>query len=684
MGRPDGRVLPPASEPEGSLPETERGDLCEAGRSPVAGCPLFASSGRADGVLHVDNAMLDTMRRGANTFVAKLLLGLLTLSFIGWGVGSRLGSLHSDTIATVGGTKISLGEFQMAYQRQSQAFARQLGQPLTTDMARAFGLPQQVIGGLLGNATVEEMSADLGLGISDARLARMITDDPTLRPPGANAFDHTFFLRLLQENGLSEAMYLRQRKVQALETQISDGLTGGAAAPKALVAAVYRYRNESRTVEYLTLARAQVDAPGTPADDVLAKWFETNKANFKAPEFRSLEYIGVQPADLADPASVSDADVRKEYDRIKSQYTQPEQRRIEQIMYPTAEAADAAAAKLKAGTTFDQLVAEQGQTVADADLGLLTRAKVADPAVADAAFSAAANVPTAPVKTNFGTVILRVTEIQPEHGKSFEEVAPDIRKTIAEKLAERSVVETHDEIEDALAGGATLKEVATRFKLKLQTLETDKDGNDASGQPITGIPDQDKFLKAAFNADEGSQNDALQNGRGYIWFDVAKVVPGRDRTLDEVKDKAIAAWADEEAQARLKAKAEAMVVALKAGQSIADLAKKASVEVETAEVTRQTSDAGLGTAGLKAAFAGPVGQTEAVSGPDGTRVVLTVTKVDNPPMPEGAGDSVDIADQMSVAMSRGLLDQFVAAAEERYGTTINQTMLNSVVGSSSN
>jgi hypothetical protein len=39
---------------------------------------------------------------------------------------------------------------------------------------------------------------------------------------------------------------------------------------------------------------------------------------------------------------------------------------------------------------------------------------------------------------------------------------------------------------------------------------------------------------------------------------------------------------------------------------------------------------------------------------------------------------------MSDAMRKGMLDQFVAAAEEKYGTTINQTMLNSVVGSSSN
>ena len=628
--------------------------------------------------------MLDTLRRGANTYVAKLLLGLLTLSFVGWGVGSRLGSIHSDTLATVGGTKISLGEFQMAYQRQSQAFARQLGQPVTPDLARAFGLPQQVLGGLMASATVEEIASELGLGISDARLAKMISDDPALRPPGAGEFDRTYFTRLLQQNGLSEAMYIRQRKSQALELQLADGLTGGTVAPKAMVSAVYRYRNESRSIEYLTLARAQVDPIGAPAEDVLAKWYDGKKAAFKAPEFRSVAYFEVTPAGLADVSGVSDDEARREYDRTKSQFVQPEQRRIQQLLYPSADEAAAAAAKLKAGTTFDQMIAAQGQKPEDVDLGLLARAKMLDPKVADAAFTATLNAPVGPVTTAFGAALLRVTEIQPEHGKTFEEMAATIKKSIAEKHAEKAVQETRNEIEDALAGGATLKEVANRFKLTLKTIETDASGNDPAGQAIADLPSEDKLLKAAFASDEGAQNDAVADGRGFLWFEVEKVSPGRDRALDEVKDKAVAAWTDDEAQARLKAKAEAMVTALKAGQSIADLAKSASVEVETAEVTRQSNDAGLGAAGLKAAFAGPQGQTAAVEGPDGTRVVLRVDKVVNPPMPEGAGESVDISAQMSDAMRKGMLDQFVAAAEEKYGTTINQTMLNSVVGSSSN
>lgn len=628
--------------------------------------------------------MLDSMRRGANTLPAKIFLGLLTLSFIGWGVGSRLGASHSDTLATVGDTKITLGEFQRAYQRQSQAVSRQIGQALTPDMARSIGLPQQILGSLMGDATVADVAAANGLGVSDERLAQAIADDPQLRAPGAQSFNRDYFTQLLGQNGLNEAMFIAQRRKEELSRQLSLGLVGGLTVPKTMVGAIYRYQNEARDIRYLTLARAQVEPISKPADDVLAKWYDEHKAEFRAPEFRAIEVLALTPEAVADPSAVTDAEVSREYERTKDQYGAPEQRRIQQLFYATPEEAAAAVAKLKGGTSFDQLITDAGSKPEDVDLGLLSRDKVLDPAVATVAFGLSLNAPSEPVKSSFGTVLLRVTEIQPAHTKTLAEVAPEIRKAIAAKAAERSVLEIHDEVEDALAGGASLQEVANRFKLKLVTAEVDPDGNGTDDQPVTGLPDQAELLKAAFAAEEGSENEPLSVNRGFIWYNVSKVTPGRERALDEVKDKAIVAWTDAEAQVRLTAKADDMVKALTSGTPIDDLAKAASVEVETASgVTRQTGDAGLGAEGVNAAFAGPKGHVAAIPGPDGTRVVLSVTEVVNPPMPEGAGDAVDIADKIATAVGQGLYGQYLSAAQEEFGTTVNQSLLNAAIGAGS-
>lgn len=629
-----------------------------------------------------DDTMLDSMRRGANSLPAKILLGLLTLSFIGWGVGSRLGASHTDTLATVGDTKVTLGEFQRAYQRQSQALSRQMGQPLTPDLARTIGLPQQTLGALMANATVVDMASASGFGVSDERLAQAIAGDPTLRPPGANSFNRDYFAQLLMQNGMDEAMFIRQRRTEELSSQLSSGLVGGLVAPKAMVSAIYRYQNEARDVRYLTLARAQVEPIARPGDDVLAKWFEDNRHNFQAPEFRVIDVVALTPAAVADPATVTDEAVAREYERTKDQYGAPEQRRIQQLFYATPEEAAAAAAKLQAGASFDQLITDANAKPEDVDLGLLSRDKVLDPAVAEAAFGLALNAPSQPVKSSFGTVLLRVVEIQPAHTRTLADMAPEIRTALATKAAERSVMDEHDEIEDALAGGATLQEVATRFKLKLVSVEVDAEGNGTDGAAVADLPAEAALLKAAFAAEEGGENEPITADHGYVWYNVSKVTPGRERTLDEVRDKAVAAWTDAEAQVRLAARADDMVKALKSGTPIEDIARDASVEVATASgVTRQAGDAGLGASGVDAAFAGPKGHVAAIAGPDGTRVVLEVADVVNPPMPEGAGDAVDIADRMAQAVAQGLFAQYLGAAQAEFGTTVNQTLLNAVIGS---
>ena len=57
------------------------------------------------------------------------------------------------------------------------------------------------------------------------------------------------------------------------------------AAPKTLVDALKLYHDESRGIDYLLLTNANIEPIKTPADDVLAKWFDGVKQRFRAPEY---------------------------------------------------------------------------------------------------------------------------------------------------------------------------------------------------------------------------------------------------------------------------------------------------------------------------------------------------------------------------------------------------------------
>src|SRR5690554_6254263 len=98
--------------------------------------------------------MLDALRRGAQSWVAKILFGVLVVSFAIWGVADVFRGFGQGSLAKVGAEEISTNEFQLAYQNRLYAIGRQIGQRLTPEQARAIGLPNQVLSGLIGATAI--------------------------------------------------------------------------------------------------------------------------------------------------------------------------------------------------------------------------------------------------------------------------------------------------------------------------------------------------------------------------------------------------------------------------------------------------------------------------------------------------------------------------------------------------
>src|SRR5690606_28626167 len=149
-------------------------------------------------------------------------------------------------------------------------------------------------------------------------------------------------------------------------------------------------------------------------------------------------------------------------------------------------------------------------------------------------------------------VILKVAEVTPAHTTPFEEVKAELKQEIATRQAEAEVLDLHDEIEDARAGGATLKEVAERFNLTVASPAAfDRGGTDSAGNTVD-LPDASDLISEVFESDVGVENDPLPLGaRGFVWFEVTEVTPERDRTLDEVRDKVVERWQADQRKERL-------------------------------------------------------------------------------------------------------------------------------------
>lgn len=622
--------------------------------------------------------MLVFLRKASQTLFAKILLLLLVLSFGVWGVSASLFSNTSDTVVAVGDQSVSSADFAFAYQRQVTDMSNRFGMQLTTEQARAFGIESQVFSQLAAGAALDQLAADMNLGLSQDRLAQLIADDPAFKNSGGN-FDRALFSSRLRNAGLREDDYIEERSKVAIRSQIVDATADGFVAPKVLIDAIKAYRYENRDINYILLTNANIELIKAPDDATLAAWFETTKSGYRAPEYRSFNYVKLEPSDIADTASITDEQIREDYERRKASYEIAGTRTIEQLSFENREMAEAAREELQKGTSFDQLVTDQGKTAGDVLLGDFTRDRLPDPALAEAAFAVTAEGGTTDVVDGaFGPVILRVTNIKEGRTQSLDEVKEEIRVALAEQAAIADLTAVHDQFEDLRAGGSTLKEAADQLQLQTVTVtDIDRRGLDNRETEVAGIPERDKLLTDVFRTEIGVEALPVTLGNnGFIWFDVTDIKAERDRELAEVRERAIADWTAEQQRIALGAKAEGLRQRVADGGNLEDVAAELGLAVESkAGITRRTEDAVLGATAITAAFSGPQGTVATASGGDpSTQILMTVTAVRDQPT---SGVPLNEDEQIAqVANSAGddILDQMVGQLQSEYGVTINQAL----------
>jgi peptidyl-prolyl cis-trans isomerase D len=633
--------------------------------------------------------MLRGIQKASSGWIGKAIMaavmGLLTLSFAIWGIGDIFRGFGQSDLAEIGSTKIGIEQFRVYYNDKLSQLGRRMGRSITPDQARALGLDRQILGQLIAETALDQKARDMHLGVSDAVISEKIKSDPAFQ--GLNGkFDRARFEYGIRELGFTEARFVQEQRQILMRRQIALSLTGELTAPATARNAINRFRNEKRTTDLVVLGPEQAGDIADPTPEVLQKYFEERKAVFRAPETRKVTLLSVTPDDVARWTVVSDEDAKAYYEAHKKEYGAAERRDLRQIVFPNAEDAKAASDKISQGASFDDIVKERNLTDKDTDLGLVTKASLIDPAVADAAFALKEGEISQPVKGQFGTVLVQVKKIEAATQQSYEQASAKIKHTMALERAHRQIGDLRDKIEDERAAGSTLAETAKKLGLTATTIDAiDRSGRDAAGNPIANLPPNLDLVNAIFASDVGVDNEPLQmQGGGWLWFDVAGITPARDRTLDEVKPQVETRRRNDEIASRLQKKADEMLDKLKAGGKLAELTQGLTVDT-VGDLQRGKPKDPVSPAALDAIFRTAKGAAGTAEGKTPTsRIVFVVTGVDDPPLDAKSDEAKQAAETLGRGYGEDILSEYVAQLENEIGVQINQAALQQVTGGSAN
>jgi peptidyl-prolyl cis-trans isomerase D len=595
-----------------------------------------------------------------------IILGLLIVGLAGFGTGNFGGTVRS--VATVGETEIDTNTYARALQQRLRAIGDARGEPITMAEAQAQGVDTVVLQELLAAAALEEAARLAGLSVGDARVGEQVRSIPGFQGVDGQ-FNRETYEFALERAGLTVPEFEADVRAELSRNLLQVAAAQGVQPLPAYSEAIYDFLGETRTVSFALLTEAALEAP-VPArnEDEVQAYYDANSAEFTLPGHKAITYAWLTPDMILDSVEVSEDALRAAYDARREEFDIPARRLVERLGFPDEAAAQAAREAIEAGETdFGALLAERGLTPDDVDLGFVEQSDL-DAAGAEV-FALEDTGVVGPLPSPVGPALFRVNAILTPRNVPFEEARETLRADLARDRALEVISSEIEPLNDLLAGGATLEDLAAESEMTLGTI-------DWRG-PAEGIAAYDAFNTAAdaVTEDDFPEIEMAEDGSIFA-LRLDATVPPQVPPLDAIRD-AVAAGAQAAAiRDALAARAEEMVTELSAGGSFDTLGLTA---ITREGITRRSAVEGLPAGAVETIFDLDPGSAAVL--PVGSSVALL--RLESATLPDpGAADAQAVREAMnrqaSQAMAEDVLSTLARWIETQTGISINQTALNAV------
>ncbi|MEL6479356.1 MAG: SurA N-terminal domain-containing protein [Pseudomonadota bacterium] len=625
--------------------------------------------------------MLDFLRRGVKSWVAKALLALLILSFAVWGIGGEIFSFSMRTaVARVGDTKITAEQFVNAYTREQNVLSQQQGELVTHDRMRALRIDDAVMQDLIRRAAFNEELVGFGVRVSDDAAMEAIRSRPDLQAGGQ--FSVQAMQLAMGRQGLSDVEFVDMHRNLVGRNLLSSPAVAATRSPPGLAARIAAYQNETKQIAVVTLPLALAGEPGLPDEGAIRAEYEENPQRYTEPERRYGTYLHVDIADLVTRNQPEEALLREIYQDEIERFQQPASRQLDQLSMPDMASAEEAVGRLRSGLiTFEALAEERGQTLADLDLGTVSPGEL--PAATDGpVFAATEPGILDPVDLPVGAAILRIREVVEATTLPFEEVRDALADRTARDLAFEAAPGLANQIEELRAGGSTFEEIAAATGLSLAQLDgLGTDGTKAGGAAVDAVLRDPLVSREIFEALDGEERPIIETSEGgFFTVMLERIEPAGLQPLEAVRDRVVADWEISQKLAELETRAAKTAELVSGDGSLQALAPALGLTVdEPAPFTRLDPPAWAPDPLVARIFASETGTGLSTMRPDRSGVmVIEVTASIEMPADVTAEAAAQIDTLVEQTVRADELELFTRAIVARHETSTDPDALDQV------
>ena len=596
-----------------------------------------------------------------------ILLALLIVGLAGFGATSLGGNIR--TVGAVGSKSISVDLYARTLQEDLRALSAQAGQNIPFSTAQALGVDRQSLARVVTSRALDHETSELGLSVGDAQLQKQILSMDAFQ--GINGqFDREAYRFALDNAGLSEAQFEESLREEAARTLVQGAILSGNSVPDSYADTLVAFIGERRnaTIARLTPADLATEV-ADPTEAELTSYYDENIDEYTLPLTKKITYAWLSPDMIADTVEVDEATLQAAYDERESEFNKPERRLIERLVFGTQDDASSAKAQLEAGgATFETLVEGRGLSLADVDLGDLDKDALGD--AGDAIFAANSGDVVGPLESDLGPALFRINGILAAQSTSFEDATAQLKDELAADRARRVVEAQISDIDDLLAGGATLEDLAKETEMELGTIDWSSEAED-------GLAAYEAFRAAAqaITEEDFPEVEQLEDG-GIFAMRLDETLEPRPQPLAEITERVTTGWRTQATRNALRAEAEALLPQITADSDFADV----DLEAETVtELMRSGFVENVSPAAIQALFEAELGETTIVD--DGSDILIL--RLDAVLPADEENDDIkalrnQLSTQASSAIAQDLFAAFATDIQQRAGIRLDQEALNAV------
>lgn len=529
--------------------------------------------------------MLQTIRENSQGIIAKVIIGLIIITFALWGIQSLVSLTNRKPApATVNGEKITPAELNAAMQstsaRVNQAVQNHQMPATALDPNNIEKLALQK---LINDKVLTEAAEDRKMTVPTDMVDQLIVSDDNFADQSGN-YSPEIFKGRLASVGLTPMGYRNELKRAQLINQLQAGYASSEFVLPQETKQLLALDSQTRDIEYttLTIDPAKIEV----SEQEIQKRYDEKASELVTPEQVALNYVMLDKSQLAARQEISDDEIQGAYQQLVESFKGKEQRDVAHILFPIEEGksaddvlkqvqqvrADIEAGKISFAEAAKKYSSDLGSASKGGDLGFQGRDLLSqlDDSLAESAFSLGKGDLSQPVKTPFGYHLLTVKDIRKTNPPKLAEVRQKLRNQLADQKAESAFAGAHEQLADLTFSADDLKPASDELKLPIQSTGL-FDSNGAK----SGVASNPKVIAAAFS-DDLLKNDLnsdiidLDSTRSVVVHVKTHHEP-HQQTLAEVHDQLKRELQQEKAKEQISAKAEKLVADLQAGKSLSEV-----------------------------------------------------------------------------------------------------------------